>query len=145
MQLKLFTTFILLLAIGNAFAQTDTVRPWHVLVLPESAPIPEHIQKKGEIEIRNGLFKESYYYEEIMDMAREQAAAQGGNIVKITKFNCSDDGYGMFADVYLSPDRSAIWDMQKRVLDSIEKDVSKSSPYAVVYLYRSRHSGSPYP
>jgi hypothetical protein len=134
-------------SIGNTSAQTDTrpVVPEDVLILPENAPLPSSVEQKGRVEIRNGWFKEQHGYEEVMQMTKEKAAALGGNIVKITKFYSSSEGYGVFADVYLSPDRSAIWEMERMVIDSIEKEMPRFSSYGLLYLYRSKYSGSSFP
>ena len=112
-----------------------------VLVVSENTQIPEAAQFLGTLKVGDTGFTtpNNGTTEKVMELAREEARKNGGNVVKITKsippdFNCTT--HRIEAMIYHLDDLSLIVEEE----DNIQLVNPAHPDYAVVYLYRSNSS-----
>ena len=130
--LQLITTTLFLSTVTFAQNKLDSI-----LVIPIKMQLPENAKKIGSIKVGNNSTAAHCDYEAVLQNAKMEAMALGGNLIKITHLippvfisKC----YKIKADVYYSKSLDSF--IAKREAKKNEKIEPINSSTAILYLYR---------
>lgn len=145
--MKLIYLVLLLFLSAPVYSQGNLATD-SFLVINEQEPIIDNVKRIGRIRVRDG-FRTDCGYDSTLKIAKEKAAAIGGNILKINNLLPPDGKstcYRIDATVYYTADRKLlqaekqrkIWQYKVGTDSLIATLIPPDAPYALLYIYRPR-------